>query len=31
MKKSAKGEGGRKAARGELWLNLRGMVREAAV
>jgi transposase-like protein len=29
MKKSAKGEGGRKAARGQLWLNLPGMIREA--
>src|ERR1700736_771312 len=29
MNKSAKGEGGRKAARGQLWLHLPGMVREA--
>jgi hypothetical protein len=29
MNKSAKGEGGRKAARGPLWLHLPGMVREA--
>ena len=29
MKKSAKGKDGRKAARGQLWLQLSGMVREA--
>jgi hypothetical protein len=29
MKKSAKGKDGRKAARGQLWLHLPGMVREA--
>src|ERR1700722_14830248 len=29
MKKSAKGMAGRKAARGQLWLHLPGMVREA--
>ena len=29
MKKSAKGEGGRKAARGQLWLHLPSMVSEA--
>jgi len=29
MKKIAKGEAGRKAARGQLWLHLPGMVREA--
>src|SRR5665811_547810 len=29
MKKSAKGKNGRKAARGQLWLHLPGMVREA--
>src|ERR1700726_5274373 len=29
MKKSAKGRAGRKAARGQLWLHLPGMVREA--
>src|SRR5258708_35289438 len=29
MKKSAKGKEGRKAARGQLWLRLSGMVREA--
>ena len=29
MTKSAKGEGGRKAAPGQLWLHLPGMVREA--
>ena len=29
MKKSAKGEGGKKAARGQLWLHLPGMVRDA--
>jgi putative transposase len=29
MKKSAKSEGGRKGARGQLWLHLPGMVREA--
>ena len=29
MKKSAKSKDGRKAARGQLWLHLPGMVREA--
>jgi hypothetical protein len=29
MQKSAKGKAGRKAARGQLWLHLPGMVREA--
>jgi hypothetical protein len=29
MKKGAKGEGGRKATGGQLWLHLPGMVREA--